>query len=170
VRYIGVSNFDVPQMEAAWRVFPFQTLQPRYNMLDREVEAQILPYCVERGIGVLAHSPLAKGLLTGKYRSQPSFPPGDERGQMPRFSGAEFEHVLTRTHALEDWARERGHSLVELAIAWVLAHPAVTVCLCGAKSEAQVDDHVRAASWSLSDQDRQELEQLLSPAGALIDP
>jgi aryl-alcohol dehydrogenase-like predicted oxidoreductase len=161
VRYVGVSNFDVPQMEAAWRVFPFQTLQPRYNMLDRDVEGQILPYCAERGIGVLAHSPLAKGLLTGKYRAQPSFAADDERGQMARFSGAAFEQVQTRTRALEAWARERDHSLVELAIAWVLANPAVTVCLCGAKSAAQVDDHVRAASWTLADDELRELDQLL---------
>ena len=61
VRYVGVSNFDVPQMEAAWRARSFQALQPRYNLLDREVEAAILPYCQQRGIGVLAHSPLCQG-------------------------------------------------------------------------------------------------------------
>ncbi|MBV9356636.1 MAG: aldo/keto reductase [Chloroflexi bacterium] len=164
VRYLGVSNFDADQMEAAWRIRPFQSDQPRYNLLDREAGQGVLPYCASHGIAVLAHSPLAKGLLTGKYRSEPSFPPDDERGQMARFSGAQFQQVLTRTRALEEWARAHGHSLVELAIAWVLANPAVTVCLCGAKNARQVDDHVRAADWSLTRADLDEIDGLLARA------
>ena len=73
VRFVGVSNFDVPHMQAAWDRRPFQSLQPRYNLLDREIESAILPYCVRQGIGVLAHSPLAKGLLTGRYRAGARF-------------------------------------------------------------------------------------------------
>jgi aryl-alcohol dehydrogenase-like predicted oxidoreductase len=161
VRYVGVSNFDVPQMEAAWAGRRFQSLQPRYNMLDRQVEAEILPYCLERGIGVLAHSPLAKGLLTGKYGRDHVFAADDERSGMPRFQGAAFRTHLATAERLAAWARERGHSMVELAIAWVLSHPAVTVCLCGAKSAEQVDEHVRAAGWTLSEAEREEIGRLL---------
>jgi aryl-alcohol dehydrogenase-like predicted oxidoreductase len=164
VRYLGVSNFDADQMEAAWRIRPFQSDQPRYNLLDREAEQGVLPYCASQGIAVLAHSPLAKGLLTGKYRSEPKFPPDDERGQMARFSGAQFQQVLARTQALEAWAQAHDHSLTELAIAWVLANAAVTVCLCGAKTAAQVDDHVRAAAWTLSRSDLDEIDELLARA------
>jgi aryl-alcohol dehydrogenase-like predicted oxidoreductase len=167
VRYVGVSNFDVPQLEAAWRVWPFQSLQPRYNLLDREAEAAILPYCQQRGIGVLAHSPLAKGLLTGRYQPGHVFAPDDERAQMARFQGDEFSRSVARTAPLSRWAQERGHTLLELAIAWVLSHPAVTVCLCGAKSPEQVDDHVRAASWELSTEDRGELDRLLGSASSV---
>jgi aryl-alcohol dehydrogenase-like predicted oxidoreductase len=162
VRYVGVSNFDVSQMEDAWRAAPFLTLQPRYNLLDREIEPGILPYCQRRGIGVLAHSPLAKGLLTGRYQSGHVFAAEDERSQMGRFQGDEFTRLLARTAPLGRWAEERGHTLLELAIAWVLSHPAVTVCLCGGKSPEQVDDHVRAASWHLSSDDLREIERLLS--------
>jgi aryl-alcohol dehydrogenase-like predicted oxidoreductase len=161
VRAIGVSNFDVPQMQAAWAARPFQSLQPRYNLLDREVEAAILPFCQAQGIGVLAHSPLAKGLLTGKYRPETRFAADDERSRIPRFTGETFQRYLATAGRLEAWAQARGHSLVELAIAWVLAHPAVTVCLCGAKSPAQVDDHLRAAAWRLSAADRAAVTQLL---------
>jgi aryl-alcohol dehydrogenase-like predicted oxidoreductase len=161
VRYIGVSNFDVGQMQAAWAARPFQSLQPRYNLLDREVEGAILPFCLDQGIGVLAHSPLAKGLLTGKYGPDTRFPADDERARIPRFNGETFQRYLATAGRLEGWAHARGHSLVELAIAWVLAHPAVTVCLCGAKSPAQVDDHLRAAAWRLTEADRDELAQLL---------
>jgi aryl-alcohol dehydrogenase-like predicted oxidoreductase len=162
VRYVGVSNFDVPQMEAAWRAVPFLALQPRYNLLNREIESDILPYCERRGIGVLAHSPLAKGLLTGRYQSGHVFAADDERAQMSRFQGDEFSRLLASTAPIGRWAQERGHTLLELAIAWVLSHPAVTVCLCGGKSPEQVDDHVRAASWSLSTDDRDEIERLLA--------
>jgi aryl-alcohol dehydrogenase-like predicted oxidoreductase len=165
VRYVGVSNFDVPQMEAAWRARSFQSLQPRYNLLDREIEAAILPYCQQRDIGVLAHSPLAKGLVTGRYEPGHVFAADDERAQMARFQGDEFSRLLARMSPLGRWAQERGHTLLELAIAWVLSHPAVTVCLCGAKSPEQVDDHVRAASWHLSTEDRREIDRLLSSTG-----
>jgi aryl-alcohol dehydrogenase-like predicted oxidoreductase len=166
VRYVGVSNFDVPQMEAAWAVRPFQSLQPGYNLLARQIEAEILPYCQRRGIGVLAHSPLAKGLLTGKYGPQTSFPPDDERSRGRTFQGPGYLEDLATAARLQAWARARGHTLVELAIAWVLSHPAVTVCLCGAKSPAQVDDHVRAAAWKLGQAERREIEEVLAGAGA----
>ena len=161
VRYAGVSNFDVGQMEAAWRVRTFQSLQPRYNLLDRSIEVAILPYCQQQGIGVLAHSPLAKGLLTGKYTADHVFPPDDERSHMPRFQGDELRRNLAIAGRLAAWARERGHTPVELAIAWVLAHPAVTVCLCGAKSPDQVNEHVRAASWRLTPAEREEVDRVL---------
>jgi aryl-alcohol dehydrogenase-like predicted oxidoreductase len=164
VRYVGVSNFDVPQMDAAWRVYPFQSLQPRYSLLFREAEAAILPFCQQRGIGVLAHSPLAKGLLSGRYQPGHVFAPDDERAQMARFQGDELSRLVDRTTPLSRWAQERGHTLLELAIAWVLSHPGVTVCLCGAKSPEQVDDHVRAASWELSAEDRGEVNRLLGSA------
>ncbi|MGH2368549.1 MAG: aldo/keto reductase [Chloroflexota bacterium] len=162
VRSIGVSNFDVPQMEAAWAVRPFQSLQPRYNLLDRQIEVAILPSCRERGIGVLAHSPLAKGLLTGKYGPDHLFPPDDERSRMPRFQGDEYRRHLATAARLQTWAKARDHTLAELAIAWVLAQPGITVCLCGAKSPDQVDEHVRAATWRLTAADRLEIDRLLA--------
>ncbi|HEX2325741.1 MAG TPA: aldo/keto reductase, partial [Chloroflexota bacterium] len=161
VRYVGVSNFDVPQMEAAWAVRPFHSLQPRYNLLDRDVDAEILPYCHRQGIGVLAHSPLAKGLLTGKFNSQTVFAEDDERSRMPRFQGQELARHLEAVARLQAWAAARDHSVVDLAIAWVLSHPAVTVCLCGAKSPDQVDDHVRAAGWRLTPDERSEVSALI---------
>ena len=78
----------------------------------------------------------------------------DERSRISRFTGETFQRYLATAGRLEAWAQARGHSLVELAIAWVLAHPAVTVCLCAAQSPAQVDDHLRAAAWRLSASDR----------------
>ncbi len=143
----------------------FQTLQPRYNLLDREIEAAVLGYCQQRGIGVLAHSPLAKGLFTGRYEPGHVFAQDDERAQMARFQGDQFRRLVAWTAPLRRWAQERGHTVLDLGIAWVLSHPAVTVCLCGAKSPEQVDDHVRATSWHLSTEDRREIDRLLASTG-----
>ena len=115
VRYVGVSNFDVPQMEAAWHARSFQSLQPRYNLLDRQIEATILPYCEEHDIGVLAHSPLAKGLLSGRYRGRaPPSPRTTSAPSQPGFQGDQLNHLLALTAPLTRWAQERGHTLLEL--------------------------------------------------------
>src|SRR5262249_13052783 len=108
-----------------------------------------------------AHSPLAKGVLTGRYTPGHVFAADDERAQMAHFQGDEFSRLLAWTVSLRRWAEERGHTLLEPAIPWVLSHPAVTVCLCGAKSHEQIDDHVRAASWNISTDDRRDIDRLL---------
>jgi aryl-alcohol dehydrogenase-like predicted oxidoreductase len=84
---------------------------------------------------------------------------------MARLQGDEFSRLLAWTVPLGRWAEERGHTLLELAVAWVLSHPAVTVCLCGAKSPEQIGDHVRAASWQLSTDDRRDIDRLLGSTG-----
>lgn len=160
VRYIGVSNFDVPQMQAALRARRFDSLQPRYSILFPEAGKEILPFCLEHGIGVIVHSPLAKGLLSGKYTAGTTFPPDDERSQMPAFQGDQFRRHLATVSKLDAFARDRGRSLVELAIAWTLANPAVTSCIVGAKNPSQLDAHVRAADWKLSEGDVREIAQL----------
>ena len=165
VRYVGVSNFDVPRMQQALAVRHFQSLQPRYSLLAQEAGKEILPFCRQQGIGVIVHSPLAKGLLTGKYSPETSFPADDERSQSSAFQGDAFRRNLATAGRLQTFARERGHSLVELAIAWTLANPAVTSCIVGAKNPGQLDDHVRAAEWRLSAEDMAEIERLVGGDG-----
>jgi len=162
VRYIGVSNFDVAQMQQAMAVRPIDSLQPRYSMLYRDAEPAILPFCREQGIGVIVHSPLAKGLLTGKYGPETRFPADDERSQMPDFQGGAYRRHLAIAARLRTFAQDRGHTLVELAVAWTLANPAVTSCIVGAKSPDQLDDHVRAAEWRLPVAEMDEIEGLLA--------
>ena len=162
VRYIGVSNFDVVQMQQAMAVRPIDSLQPRYSMLYRDAEPAILPFCREQGIGVIVHSPLAKGLLTGKHGPDTHFPADDERSQMPDFQGEDYRRHLATAARLRAFAQDRGHTLVELAVAWTLANPAVTSCIVGAKNPDQLDDHVRAAGWLLTAADMGEIEGLLA--------
>jgi aryl-alcohol dehydrogenase-like predicted oxidoreductase len=161
-RHIGVSNFDVGQMKTATQTAPFHSLQPRYNMLNRDIEGEIVPYCEAQGIGILAHSPLAKGLLTGKYTPDYQFPEDDERSQNPRFQGEEFRRALAKAEKLKAIAQGRNLTLVQLAIGWLLRLPAVTCVLVGAKNPAQVAEHAGGAGWQLTDRELREIEGALA--------
>jgi len=166
-RFIGVSNFTVPHMEAAQAVASFQTLQPRYNMFDREIEAEIAPFCEREGIGILVHSPLAKGLLTGRYRPGHVFPEDDERARFSRFQGEAFARYTAVADGLTaEIAQPRGLSLVQLAVGWTLRLPSVSVCLVGAKNPDQVSDHVGAQGWRLSDEELRRIDAILAAAPA----
>jgi aryl-alcohol dehydrogenase-like predicted oxidoreductase len=163
-RYIGVSNFSAGQMQQALQVAPYHSNQPRYNLFDRQIEAEDIPFCARAGIGILVHSPLAKGLLTGKYEPGHQFPPDDERAQFPRFRGETFRRYLEVAGELETVAREKGLTLVQLAVAWPLRQPAVTCVLVGAKDPAQVQEHVRAAEVTFAPDELARIEQILAGA------
>ena len=113
-------------------------------MVDRHIEAEDIPFCERPGIGILPHSPLGKGLLTGRYRAGHQFPPDDERSEFPRFQGETFAGYVAVADRLGEIAADKGLSLVQLAIAWLLRLPAVTCVLVGAKSPEQVAGHLGA--------------------------
>jgi len=142
IRYIGLNNANVQQLEAAWATgVRFHTLQIRYNMFSRaEVEAELVPWCREHGVGILAHSVLGKGLLTGRYKPGHTFPHDDERAAPGRgdFQGERFELFCAATAKLSEVAARKGATMTELAVGWVLRLPEVAVALVGAKSAEQV--------------------------------
>jgi aryl-alcohol dehydrogenase-like predicted oxidoreductase len=160
-RYLGVSNFNAEQMQEALQTARFHANQPRYNLFDREIEQEDIPFCERHGIGLLAHSPLAKGLLTGKYSPGYRFPDDDERAQMPRFQGDTFTRYLGVAERLREVAHDKGLSLMQLAVAWLLRLPAVTCVLVGAKSPAQVEEHLGAVGVSFSDDELRHIETIL---------
>ena len=161
-RYIGVSNYNVEQMELAAQTAPFHSLQPRYNLLDREIEAETVSHCETHGIGILPHSPLAKGLLTGKYTPDHQFPADDERSRMSRFQGEEFRRNLATAEKLRAIAQERNLTLIQLAIGWQLRLSGVTCVLVGAKTPDQVAEHVGGQGWQLTDAELQAIEVVLA--------
>jgi aryl-alcohol dehydrogenase-like predicted oxidoreductase len=162
IRYIGVSNFSGLQTLEALEYGRIHSSQPCYNMLHRDPEEDELPACLGNGIGVIAYSPLGKGLLTGKYQPGHRFQPGDERGRadVTVFEGEVFQRVFEVTERLKRWAQDHGRDLVQLAIAWTLAHPAVTSSIVGAKSPEQVRHNVKAADWRLSERDLMEIDDI----------
>lgn len=144
--------FTAPQL-AECAGYPIQSEQPRLNILYPEAARDSIPYCAHHGIGVIVHSPLGKGLLTGRYRPGHQFGPDDERSGMERFQGATFASHIAKADRLAEIAREKNASLVQLAIAWTLATPGVTAALVGAKSPEQVDEHLGALDVRLSAED-----------------
>ena len=160
IRYIGVSNFSAEQHAEALQHSHLDSSQPMYSMLVRTAEEAVLPFCREHGIGVIVHSPLAKGLLTGKYAPDHTFPEGDERSWMAGFQGERFAAALAVADRLNDWAQSQGHSLFELAIAWTLANPAVTSCIAGAKTPEQARQNAAAADWVLGEDALAEIDQI----------
>ena len=169
VRWIGVSNFSVEQLERAARIAPITSLQPPYSLLRRGIEAEILPYCRSRGIGVLAYSPMASGLLTGAWSKQrvASLAEDDWRKQKnPLFQEPGLSLGLAVADVLRDVAAAHGASPGAVAVAWVLGHPAVTAAIVGARRAGQVADVVAAATIELSAAERARIEAVLPPSGA----
>ena len=162
IRYIGISNFSAQQTLEAIKYGPIHSSQPRYNMIWREAEESVLPCCLENGVGVIPHSVLAKGLLGGKHVPGHQFAPDDERRRFNFFQGETFEMIHRVTERLCAWAEDHGRDIVQLAIAWTLANSAVTSPIVGAKSPEQVYQIARAADWSLSTGDLEEIDEIMS--------
>jgi len=160
VRYIGVSNFDVPQLKTCLKIAPVQSLQPPYHLLRREIEAEILPFCKENGIGVVVYSPMASGLLTGKF-DPGRLAPDDWRHKVSDFKEPKLSKIQAFVEKLRPIAERHGKTVGNLAVAWTLRNPAVTSAIVGARTVQQVEENVRAAGWRLTEEEVQEIESLL---------
>lgn len=160
VRHIGVSNFDVGQMERVGRIAPVETLQPPYNLIDRGVEDEILPYCQRNDIGVIVYSPMKSGLLTGKMTPERvrNLPEDDWRRNHPDFNEPRLSENLRLVEKLREIGERHGRSPGEVAIAWTLRHPAVTGAIVGGRRPEQVDGIIGAAEFRLSEEEIQEIE------------
>ena len=160
VRHIGVSNFDVSQMERANQFSPVETLQPPYNMLNRGVEEEILPYCVENDIGVIVYSPMRSGLLTGKMTAErvQNMPSDDWRRNADDFQEPDLSRNLKLVERLTEIGEQHDKSPAEVAIAWTLRHPAVTAAIVGGRRPDQVDGIIGAAEFRLSEDEIEEIE------------
>jgi aryl-alcohol dehydrogenase-like predicted oxidoreductase len=164
VRHIGVSNFDVSQMERAQGIAPVETLQPPYNMLNRDIEEEILPYCREHDIGVIVYSPMRSGLLTGKMSRErvENLPSDDWRRKNSDFREPRLSRNLEFVGLLEEIGSEHGRSPAEVAIAWTLRHPAVTAAIVGGRRPDQVDGIIGAAEYRLSEDELERIEAFLA--------
>ena len=160
IRYIGISNFSAEEIDEAAGFGRIHSGQPRYNMLFREVEDDLLPAYQRNGIGVMAHSVLAKGLLGGRYKPGDTFPLEDERSGWPAFKGESFRRTYEVTQRLQAWAKDRGRDIVQLAIAWPVAHPAVYTSIVGARKPEDLAVLAEAGSWELSAQELEEIEAI----------
>ncbi len=165
VRYIGCSNYPAWQIALALGISEqhnwtrFDCLQPRYNLLYREIESEHLPLCRDQGLGVIAYNPLAGGFLSGKYQAKDSPPTGTrftlgKTGDLYRdryWQHAQFEAVDN----LRSFFQGRGKSLVQVAIAWILAQPGITSAIVGASRPEQLDDSLAAVNLKLDAEEQE---------------
>ena len=160
VRWIGVSNFDVQQLQRAQAIAPVTSLQPRYSLVHREIEDELLPYCLTEGIGVIVYSPMASGLLTGTMTRERAalLPKDDWRRGHPDFTEPNLSHNLTLVERLQEIARSHNRSAGEVAIAWTLHHPAVTGAIVGARNARQAEGVMQAGELRLTDEDANQIE------------
>lgn len=158
VRYIGCSNFMAWQLakalllSASQGVARIESIQPPYNLVQREIEEEVLPLCVDQHVGVMSYSPLAAGFLTGKYRRGQEVPKGTRFDVIPGHQPIYFtEHGYAALDRLEHASQRSGHSMVQLALAWVLKQASITSVLIGARNTSQVDQVFEAASADLDE-------------------
>jgi aryl-alcohol dehydrogenase-like predicted oxidoreductase len=170
IRHAGVSNYSTNQMAAFARTRPVETLQPAYHLFRREFEDDVAPYVREHDIGVLVYGPLAHGLLTGAMDDRTTFADDDWRSKSPLFQGDTFRRNRATVRELDRFARERGQTVSQLAIAWTLAHPAVDVAIVGARSANHIEDSVGAADFKLSADDLDEVDRIMAGAVTVAGP
>ena len=160
-RFIGVSNFDVPLLERCMKIERVQSLQPPFSMLKRNVEKEILPYCLQNEIGVIAYSPMQAGLLTGKFDIE-KVAKDDWRRKVQLYNEPTLSKILDLVERLKPIAEKQNKSVGNLAVAWVLKNKALTAAIVGARNTEQVIDNINAAEFILSDEDMNNINELLS--------
>jgi aryl-alcohol dehydrogenase-like predicted oxidoreductase len=164
IRHVGVSNYSTAQITEFAAVLPAETVQPAYHLFRRDIETGLLPYAKAHDIGVLAYGPLAHGLLGGTITETTTFGAGDWRSHSPAFTGPGFRRNLEVVAALRRFAADRGATISQLAVAWVLAHPAVQVAIVGARTPAHLDESAGAAELRLSKDDLAEIDRIMAAA------
>ena len=169
IRAIGVSNFSPAQMDAFRAVAPLHTAQPPYNLFERSIERDVLPYCVQYKIVTLAYGSLCRGLLTGRMTASTRFGGDDLRGQDPKFQMPRFQHYLDAVAALDEFARANyGKRVIHLALRWVLDRTDTNIALWGARHPGQLAPIDEVMGWRIDASAMTEIDAIL--ARAIPDP
>jgi len=163
VRWIGVSNFSISQMERASRIAPITSLQPPYSMINRGAQTELLPWCKERGIGVINYSPMMSGLLTGAMTKDriAAMPDDDFRKRTKNFQEPNLSRNLALADLLKQIGARHGVSAGVVAVAWTLHNSAVTAAIVGGRSAKQVEGGLPAATFRLSEEEFAEIERFI---------
>jgi aryl-alcohol dehydrogenase-like predicted oxidoreductase len=171
ILHIGVSNFDVEQMDEFGATLPIETLQPPYHLFRRDIEARVLPYTAANDIGVLVYGPVAHGLLSGGLELGTQFDPTDWRSGSPVFHGDAYKRNLQVVARLRDLAtQELGVTLPQLAIAWTLTNSAVDVAIVGTRDPNHIDEALAASELELDDEVMRRIDRIMVDATPVAGP
>jgi aryl-alcohol dehydrogenase-like predicted oxidoreductase len=165
IRAIGTSNFSVEQIRAFREHGPVHSEQPQYSMLHGTIKAEILPYCIENAMGILAYSPLERGLLTGKVTLDRQFGRGDHRPDEPWFQKKNLKRALDFLEKLKPIAADHGKTLAQLAANWVICQEGITAALVGARTPEQVVENAGAAGWRLTGEELRLIDRYVTELG-----
>jgi aryl-alcohol dehydrogenase-like predicted oxidoreductase len=165
-RSVGVSNVSPAQLAEFAAVCPVSAFQPPYNMLQRQIECDSLPWCRERDVAVCVYWPLLKGLLAGKLSRDHVFQPGDGRARYPMFQGTEWQRDEDLVDDLRAIAATAGKTVAQVVINWTIHQPGITAALCGAKRADQIAETAGALGWQLTAELRAKIDQALARRGA----
>lgn len=173
VRHVGVSNFTLEQIDQYAAHGPVEVQQIGYHLLDRRVEARMLPECHRLGIGMMTYGSLCHGLFSGEWQSGMSFPEEDWRSGgdvfgLPLFAGDNLARNIEVAQRLKAFAESCGHSLPQLALAWVLQNPMVSVALVGVLAPQEIQSNVLAADWSLTESEREKIDVIVADAAGTV--
>ncbi|MFN8525767.1 MAG: aldo/keto reductase [Chloroflexota bacterium] len=175
VRYVGVSNYAVAHMRRFMSVRPLNVQQVGYHLFDRRMEREMFPFCLEQNVGVMVYGSLAHGLLTGAWTGDTSFEDGDWRGTgiaigQPILRGENFRANVTVVERLKaEVAGPRGVPVTQIALAWVLQHPAVSTALVGARTPTEVDQNVDGAALKLTPAEVGKIDEIMRGARGMHD-
>jgi len=160
IRYIGVSNFWKDQLEEAIKYAEIVSLQPPYNIFWRFIEEDTLPFCIENNIGVIVYSPMAQGLLTGKFTKDTVMPEDDIRSKNMLFRGEIFQKCLEVVGEIKKIATKYNKTAAQTSVNWLLCQKGITSAVVGAKRISQLKENIGAADWTLSQEDIDKIEKL----------
>lgn len=167
-RSVGASNLNVAQLAEFSAECPLTAVQPPFNMLQRQIENDVIPWCRQRDVSVIVYWPLMKGLLAGKLPRDHKFAAGDGRAKYPMFQGDEWQRNQDLLDELRHIAAVIHKTLAQLVINWTIYHPGITAALCGAKRDYQIEETTEAMTWQLSDEARLQIEDALSRRGVPV--
>lgn len=168
IRAVGVSNLSVEQMDEFQRTCPISAIQPPYNMLQKGIESDIIPWAQQHQCSVINYWPLMKGLLAGKIRRGHKFDPDDKRLTYEIFQGEAFERAQCLLDGLDGIARSNGKTTAQIVINWTIHQPGITATLCGAKRDWQIEETAKAQGWKLPESDLQQIDALLAEVESII--
>ena len=162
IRYLGVSNYSVEQMKEFLSAGGLVSLQPEYSLLQRSIEKEAVPFCMKNDMGIIAYSPLASGVLTGKYDKGTRFKDWRSKGILGEFTGEAFVNNVAKVDRLKTVAAALNKTCAQVAIRWVIQQPGVCTALVGVKNAGQVEENLKAVGWQLEDSDLEAMNEIFA--------